>query len=48
MDISIHENGTASIKMSEYIKEAIKGKLCRCTGYKRIVEAIQTESERAS
>jgi len=27
------------------IKEAIEGNLCRCTGYKQIIEAIQTTAE---
>ena len=32
----------------EEIKEAIKGNLCRCTGYTRIVEAIQRVAEKGS
>jgi len=31
----------------EEIKEAITGNLCRCTGYKKIVEAIQAAAEKA-
>jgi aerobic carbon-monoxide dehydrogenase small subunit len=30
----------------EEIKEAISGNLCRCTGYGRIVRAIQVASEK--
>lgn len=30
----------------EEIKEAITGNLCRCTGYKKIVEAIQAVAEK--
>jgi aerobic carbon-monoxide dehydrogenase small subunit len=30
----------------EEIREAISGNLCRCTGYKQIVEAIQLAAER--
>ena len=30
------------------IKEAIKGNLCRCTGYKKIVQAIQAAAESAA
>ena len=30
------------------IKEAIKGNLCRCTGYKKIVEAIQAAAKAAA
>ena len=32
----------------EEIKEAIKGNICRCTGYTRIVEAIQGAAEKGS
>lgn len=32
--------------MVEEIKEAISGNLCRCTGYGRIVRAIQVASEK--
>ncbi|MDD4238573.1 MAG: (2Fe-2S)-binding protein [Desulfotomaculaceae bacterium] len=32
----------------EEIKRSISGNLCRCTGYKRIVEAIQIASETMS
>ena len=31
---------------AEEIKEAIKGNICRCTGYARIVEAIQAVAEK--
>lgn len=30
------------------IREAISGNLCRCTGYQKIVEAIQSVSEKNS
>jgi len=32
----------------EEIREAIGGNLCRCTGYKQIVEAVQLAAERLS
>lgn len=32
----------------EKIREAISGNLCRCTGYQKIVEAIQSVSEKKS
>ena len=31
---------------ADEIKEAIKGNICRCTGYARIVEAIQAVAEK--
>jgi hypothetical protein len=50
MDISIHENGTASIKMNEYIKEAIKDfgedvTQAATTPAKKTLFEIDTESE---
>jgi len=32
----------------EEIREAIGGNLCRCTGYKQIVEAVRLAAERLS
>src|SRR5438309_571919 len=40
---SLLQNGQASSR--ESIAKALDGHLCRCTGYKRIVDAIQTASE---
>jgi len=39
------ENSSPSL---DDVKEAIKGNLCRCTGYKNIVEAIQAAAEVAA
>jgi carbon-monoxide dehydrogenase small subunit len=39
----LDENPAPSV---EEVKEAISGNLCRCTGYSKIVRAIQTASER--
>ena len=33
---------------AEEIREAISGNLCRCTGYQKIVEAVQLAADRAS
>ncbi|MEW5817313.1 MAG: 2Fe-2S iron-sulfur cluster-binding protein, partial [Spirochaetota bacterium] len=30
----------------DQIKEAISGNLCRCTGYRQIVEAVQSAAEK--
>ena len=30
----------------EEIKDAISGNLCRCTGYKKIIEAIESQAEK--
>src|SRR5438445_475012 len=40
---SLLQNGQASSR--ESIAKALDGHLCRCTGYKRIVDAIQTAGE---
>jgi selenium-dependent xanthine dehydrogenase len=40
---SLLQNGQASSR--ESIAKALDGHLCRCTGYKRIIDAIQTASE---
>jgi xanthine dehydrogenase molybdenum-binding subunit len=40
---SLLQNGQASSR--ESIAKALDGHLCRCTGYKRIVDAIQTAAE---
>src|SRR5690242_4496822 len=40
---SLLQNGQASSR--ESITKALDGHLCRCTGYKRIVDAIQTAGE---
>src|SRR6202171_1103049 len=40
---SLLQNGQASSR--EGVAKALDGHLCRCTGYKRIVDAIQTASE---
>ena len=39
----LDENPSPSL---EEVKEAISGNLCRCTGYSKIVRAIQTASEK--
>ena len=39
----LDENPAPSV---EEVKEAISGNLCRCTGYSKIVRAIQAASER--
>ncbi len=39
----LDENPSPSV---EEVKEAISGNLCRCTGYSKIVRAIQVASER--
>jgi len=40
---SLLQNGQASSR--ESVAKALNGHLCRCTGYKRIVDAIQTAGE---
>ena len=40
---SLLQNGQASSR--ESIAKALDGHLCRCTGYKRIIDAIQTAAE---
>ncbi len=40
---SLLQNGQASSR--ESVAKALDGHLCRCTGYKRIVDAIQTAAE---
>jgi carbon-monoxide dehydrogenase small subunit len=35
-----------SVPRVEEVKEAISGNLCRCTGYSKIVQAIQKASEK--
>lgn len=39
----LNENSTPT---EEEVKEAISGNLCRCTGYKKIVEAIMEVAEK--